>query len=377
MKTKKTNSVKEVKWFVPLELNHSSYIYTSIIEYCRLEKINFKIASKNLNYKGRVSIENDIEKSSNHVNTKINWVQIKFYNGAKKNIAFDLNDNPNHFGAYALKNADIYYKRCFQESIIKFLSTEHISKIKPMGLPFMVRPNKLRNKNKLKFLFYKFKAYEIFKFDSLLFKRGKLYKTKAVLNFKGFLNTRKISDFKNFESIVSENIFYQKRLFDDTVTQDTKKVNQQRVSVIKVLKSNFPNHFYGGLQRNKLSELEYPELISNVAGDQHSFLKAMKKCGICIYTKGLMDSPGWTLPEYLSQGKCIVAEKLTNEIPYPLINEVHLVYFSNEEELIEICKELLADNKKRDFLGNNARQYYEKYITPSIFFYNLLNTDFE
>ena len=83
MKTNKNNSVKEVKWFVPLELSHSSYIYTSIIEYCRLEKIKFKIASKNLNYKGRISIENGVEKSSKHINTKTNWVQIKFYNGEK------------------------------------------------------------------------------------------------------------------------------------------------------------------------------------------------------------------------------------------------------------------------------------------------------
>lgn len=377
MESNKNNAVKEVKWFVPLELSHSSYIYTSIIEYCRLEKIKFAIASKNLNYKGRVSIENGVEKSSNHVNPKINWVQIEFYNGAKKNVVFDLNDNPYHFGAYALQNADIYYKRCFQGNIIEVLPNEISSKIKPMGLPFMVRPEALKHKYKLKFLYYKFKAIEIFKFDSLFLKRVKLFNTKVLLNFKGFLNTRRISDFNNFEPIVPENIFYQKRLFDDTSNQDTIKVNQQRVRVIKVLRDNFPGHFYGGLQKNELSELEYPDLISNIAVDQHSFLKAMKKCGICIYTKGLLDSPGWTLPEYLSQGKCIVAEKLANKIPYPLINDVHLVYFSNEKELIEICKELLVDNKKREFLGNNARQYYERYITPSIFFHNLLNTDFE
>lgn len=88
MESNKNNAVKEVKWFVPLELSHSSYIYTSIIEYCRLEKIKFAIASKNLNYKGRVSIENGVEKSSNHVNPKINWVQIEFYNGAKKKCCF-------------------------------------------------------------------------------------------------------------------------------------------------------------------------------------------------------------------------------------------------------------------------------------------------
>src|SRR5690606_33587000 len=129
-------------------------------------------------------------------------------------------------------------------------------------------------------------------------------------NFKGFLNTRKTSDFKSFESNVSDNIFYKKRLFDNTFNEDAKNVNKQRVSIINILKNNFSDNFYGGLQKNQFSELEYPELISNIGGNQHSFLQAMKKCGICIYTKGLVDSPGWTLPEYLSQGKCIVAENL-------------------------------------------------------------------
>src|SRR5690606_7609824 len=134
-------------------------------------------------------------------------------------------------------------------------------------------------------------------------KRIKLFRMKALLNFNGFLNTRTVSDFNNFQPFVADNIFYQKRLFESNSNEDTKNLNQHRVEVIKVLKNNFPKHFFGGLQKNKLSELNYPELISNIAEDQHSFLKAMKKCGICIYTKGLLDSPGWTLPEYLSQGK--------------------------------------------------------------------------
>jgi len=366
--------VSEVKWFVPLELSHSSYIYTSLLEFCRLKNIKFKISSKNLNHNGRVSIDQGIEVLSKHVNPKISWVQIKINSGEIKNIAFDLSDNPNHFGVYALQNADIYYKRCFQCNVVKVLSNSVSIKIKPLGLPFMVRPDKLVHIHKLRFLFYTFKAIEIFKFDSLFLKRLSQYKAKALLNFTGFIKTRKTSDFEFFESVVSENIFYQKRLFDDSFDEDVKKVNQQRVQVIKKLKEKFHGNFYGGLQKNELSELMYSQLISNIDGDQHSFLKAMKKCGICIYTRGLKSSPGWTLPEYLSQGKCIVSEPLANKLPNPLINGEHLIYFSNNKELIEICKDLLIDAKKRAFLGGNARQYYEDNIAPPIFFKNLLNS---
>lgn len=370
-------TIKEIKWFVPLELSHSSYIYTSLIEFCRFNKINFKISSKNLNYKGQISIENGIKKTSNHVNSKINWVQIKFKNGEIKKLVFDLNDNPYHFGEYALQNTDTYYKRCFQESVVQVFSPEIRSKMKPIGLPFMVRPEQTRDTFKLKSLFYTFKAIEIFKLDRYFIKRIKRFKAKALLNFKGFLDTRKVSDFESFEHSVSANIFYQKRLFEDVQNEDTNNVNQQRVKIIKVFQNNFPTCFYGGLQKNKLSVINYPELISNIEGDQHSFLKAMKKCGICIYTKGLMESPGWTLPEFLSQGKCIVAEPLANKIPNELVNGTHLVYFSNDNELIDICRDLLADAEKRTFLGKNARQYYENYVAPTVFFQNLLNANFE
>lgn len=370
MKTKNT-SISEIKWFVPLELSHSSYIYTAIVEFCKSEGIKFSLSSRNLNYRGRLSMDSGTEKLSNHFNTKITWVQLKYYTGKKTMLAFDLNDNPNHFGAYALKNADVYYKRCFQKRITHSLSKDFIHKIKPMGLPFMVRPNQFRFKNKLRFLFYKFKAIEILKLDRLILKRTKLYKTKAVNHFNSFVNTRTLDAFESYETNVPGNIFYQKRLFmDDTL--DVALLNQQRVRIVKLLKENFPNYFLGGLQKNETSVNGYPSLISNISGDQQSFLAAMKKCGICIYTKGLSESPGWTLPEYLSQGKCIVAENLANELPYSLINEKHLVYFSDEKELLDICKKLLEDKKLREYLGNNARKYYENHIAPSLFFQNLL-----
>ncbi|MAB57129.1 MAG: hypothetical protein CL524_06215 [Aequorivita sp.] len=365
-----------LQWYVPLELNHSSYIYTALVEFCKKENISFKISSKNLNYRGLITVEQNTLNFSNHFNPKVTFVQINFSNGDKKIIAFDLNDNAHFFGVYALKHADVYFKRCYQEKIVGMLPDEYRKKIKLLGLPFMVRSERLPYLKKLQCLFYIFKIIEIFKFDRLLFKRLKLFKKKAIKHFNGFVNTRKTSDFNNFNYEVLGNIFYQKRLFEES-SEDVVTLNQQRIRIIKLLKNNFTNNFYGGLQENPMSKLRYPELISNINGNPHIFLEAMKKCGICIYTNGLMYSPGWTLPEYLSQGKCIVAEPLANKIPNPLINEEHLIYFSNDKELIEICRELLLDKKKREVLGKNARLYYENYISPTIFFQNLLKSNFE
>lgn len=373
MEIKKENIVKELEWFVPLELSHSSYIYTSLIEFCNKNNIPFKFSFRNLNKRGLITIKKDDVNYSNQFNAKVTWIKIRLLNGTSKMIAFDLNDNPNCFGGYALENADFYFKRCYQERFIGILLNKYQSKIKPLGLPFMVRPEKFIQLERLRLVFYIFKIKEIFKFDSLIIKRLKLYNEKAIQHFNMFKNTRTVLDFNNYSTEVFANIFYQKRLFPEN-SDGVKKLNQERIKIIKLLKSNFVNVFFGGLQKNKISELAYEDLISNIDGDQHSFLEAMKRCGICIYTNGLMGSTGWTLPEFLSQGKCIVAQKLENDLPYPLINNKHVVYFSDERELIATCKVLINDSEKRHFLGRNARQYYEEYINPSNFFQNLLKT---
>lgn len=369
--------IVEIKWFVPLELSHSSYIYTSLIEFSRAENIKLKISSKNLNRKGRITINDSIIKVSPHLNPKINWVYLILDSGVIKKLAFDLNDNPEYFGEDALKHADIYYKRCFQESIVKVLSNNYATKINPLGLPFMVRPDEMYQGYKLKFFFHLFKAIEIFKFDSLLFNRFKQYRIKAINHYKSFIQTRKISDFNSYNTIISNDIFYQKRLFKSNFDEDVFFVNNQRVEIIEMLSANFPSYFYGGLQENEISLKNHPKLISNIQGDQQSFLAAMKKCGICVYTKGLKGSPGWTLPEYLSQGKCILAEPIINILPNSLVNGSDLLFFKNSDDFIELCEELLVNKSKRELLGRNARIYYERNVDPKTFFKQLLITNFE
>ena len=155
--------------------------------------------------------------------------------------------------------------------------------------------------------------------------------------------------------------------------KDTKEVHKQRVELINLLKNSFPLNFIGGLKKDAISIKLYPESISNIDGDPKGFLKAMKNCGICIYSRGLVNSPGWTLPEFLSQGKCIVAEKIDIALPFPLENNVHVVFFNTNEELIEICEKLIADVPEINRIGKNAREYYEKHVAPSIFIENILN----
>ena len=90
----------------------------------------------------------------------------------------------------------------------------------------------------------------------------------------------------------------------------------------------------------------------------------MKNTRIVIYTRGLSNSIGWTLPEYLAAGKVILAEKFDTILPHKLIDGEHLLFFDNVDDCIKKAKKLINDKKTCEMLSNNARIYYEKHIHP-------------
>lgn len=367
-------AIKSIKWFVPLELNHSSYVYTSLVEYSKVNKCNFEVSCKNLNKKGKVSVEHENLEHSSHWYTKVTYVEIQNNDLKKIRIAFDLNDSPYEFSTYSIENCDIVFKRSYIEKFIVCLPEKYKEKIRPMGLPFMVRSDEFLYKNKIFLLFLLFRTRQLIKFDSLIFKRFKYLILDTFKKVNTLFKARRISDFNEFRiASLSNNIFYQKRLFPNEFDEDTKEVHEQRISLIRLLKSEFSKYFIGGLKNAPPLTDKYEDCISEIDGDAKVFLDKMKSCGICIYTRGLTFSTGWTLPEFLSQGKCIVAEKGEMVFPNPLLDNVHLMFFDSEEKLIEICKELIKDQNKIEMLGRNALDYYNKYINPSIFFNNILD----
>lgn len=371
---KMNKKIKSLTWYVPLELNHSSYIYTSALEFCQKHKIRFQISFKNLNKRGRVDLSNKKPIYTKNWYQKVAYLEVLYDDGKNQLLAFDLHDSSTYFSLEALKIADVVYKRCYQQKYINRLPNEFSIKIQKMGLPFMIRPNKIVYKYKFVILFFVFRFKELVKLDSLFFNRLKKTIILPYKQWNSFVNTRTNKDFYNISKMKLSNlIFYQKRLFPNEIEKDTREVHKQRVELIILLKNKFPLNFVGGLKRDVNSIRLYPEIISTIAGDPKEFLKAMKNCGICIYSRGLTNSPGWTLSEFLSQGKCIVAEKLENELPFPLVNNIQVLFFESNEELIEICKNLVSNISEINRLGKNAREYYENYVAPSIFMESILN----
>ena len=165
-------------------------------------------------------------------------------------------------------------------------------------------------------------------------------------------------------NIKNNTILFQTRCFADESNSDILAINKQRYALIHLLREAFPKEFNGGFVPSDLVHKKYKDAITNVPTSPIEYLQFMKQSGIVIYTRGLANSPAWKMAEYLSQGKIIIAEKLTTELPEPLVHGKHLLYFNNDQELIYQIKRVLNDKELALNLSKNARLYFENYVHP-------------
>lgn len=355
----------------PQELNHSSYIQTGLFELEQKGSIAVKVKfslKKNL---GVLTVtENGTVSKSGRPHPKTSFYTL-VDNSTNKKISFatDLYDFAEHFSEAALNDCDFYFKRNYESKNVNILTKKYKNKIFPFGLSFRVKSafgNSKKNKFKLGMLLSNLILNT--KFDSLFLKRLKNTYSSVSNHIKKSDENRLIERFENFESfensITDDSVLFQTRCFLHEKDEDVKQIHQQRYHLIKLLRQHFPDIFMGGFIPSKIANEKYKDALTNVPTAPEKYLDAMKKAKIVIYTRGLANSPAWKMAEYLSQGKVIIAEPLTAELPVPLTEGKELLYFQNDKELIEKIKIALEDKALAARLSKNARAYFEKHVHP-------------
>lgn len=352
----------------PQELNHSSYIQTGLFELDRMGIIKVEVQLYIKKNKGTLTVDKNgnITKTSRpHPKTSF-YTLIDDLTNQKITFATDLYDFAGHFSETALNHCDFYFKRNFENESATILNKGYKNKILPLGLTFRVQSANGNSKNS------KFKWGLIFsnlllniKFDRLFFKRLKSTYNSVSNHIQKLNENRVIGRFEKFKkSFVANIILFQTRCFLNENDFDVKQIHQQRYHIIKLLQQNFPNKFLGGFVPSKVANEKYSDALTNVPTAPEEYLDVMKRARIVIYTRGLANSPAWKMAEYLSQGKVVIAEPLTAELPVPIREGKELLYFHNDTELIEKIKLVLADDGLADRLSENARKYFEKHVHP-------------
>ncbi|WP_298368895.1 glycosyltransferase [uncultured Lutibacter sp.] len=350
--------------YTPQELNHSSNFQTGLFE---LEKKGFLNLKIKLGFHKNKGVTEVAEKGAINKTTRL-FQKASYYklidNHSGKSIYFavDLYDFSNQFSTVALEKCDYIFKRNYESKYIKQLPIENQNKIFRYGLSFGVH-SKIKRKDYLFFISL-FIGNLTFKLDRNLL--GRLYKNYvAQLNHWNFIKTtRKIERFENFEKPEVNSIFFQTRCFQHEEQKDVKEIHQQRYRIIKLLKKTYPKLFLGGFIPSKISNILYKDALSNVPSEPEQYLNALKKAKIVIYTRGLANSPAWKMAEYLSQGKVIIAEPLTAELPVPLVHGKEVLFFNTDEELIYNINSVLENDLLAKELSENARLYFETHVHP-------------
>ncbi len=351
----------------PQELNHSSNIQTGLFELNRLGFIDLKIKISNRKRLGRLIVSS----SGEVTNTNQAHPKTSFYKLLNKKegktffFATDLYDFANHFSLEALEECDFIFKRSYESKFVNALPEKYKKKIIPLGLTFGVHSPYKNQSYKFLTGLYLSNFNVSLKLDRLMFRR--LFKTmKAQQKHWRFINTtRKLDRFENFEFGTNDKILFQTRCFLYDRDYDVKEIHQQRYRIIKLLRTNFSDNFLGGFIPSKIAKKNFHDALTNVSSNPEKYLDVLKNSKIVIYTRGLVNSPAWKMAEYLSQGKVIIAEELTTELPVPLTHGKELLIFKTDKELLININRVLEDKKLADNLSRNARNYFEQHVHPA------------
>jgi len=315
---------------------------------------------------GRISTESDSLLISNHPQQKTSYYKLIDHSLKREySFATDLYDISHFFSRYALENCDFVFKRNYISKDINCLGSVYQNKIHPMGLTLGILSSKRKFWNLLKFAHFFATLNLQLKFDRNLFRRVDRVIRTTKRHREYVTRGRALSTLEAMPQTTELNVFYQVRCFPQIEDEDVKKIHRERSTLIKLLKKELGNDFLGGMVPGEVANRHYKDCLTSLPTDPVSYVAQIKKSAICIYTKGLQNSPARKLPEYLSQGKCIVAERFNTELPVPLENGKNIMFYDSPEQCIEICKTLLNDSEKVQNLSKNARAYFEKYIHPT------------
>ena len=350
----------------PQELNHSSYIQTGLFELAKTEIVDVKVKLSIKKNKGIIFIDERGNMSCvNRAYPKVSFYTLIDHSTKQKTyFALDLHDQALRFSKTALKTCDFYFKRNYEARYINVVKDKSKIKIYKLGLAFGTCSKYKRNGFKFLMGLFVSNLRLNLKWDRNILKRFfKTFKTQKY-HWKFIKTTREIGQFEVLNQSVNNTILFQTRCFAHKDKEDVKQIHQQRYRLIKLLREEFPNRFLGGFVPSKVARKKYSDALTNVPTAPEEYLNAVKKAGIVIYTRGLVNSPAWKMAEYLSQGKVIIAEPLTAELPVPLVEGKELLYFHTDEELIEKINLVSEDKALAAKLSKNARAYFENHVHP-------------
>ncbi len=260
-----------------------------------------------------------------------------------KTAGIDLSDHSDCM-MQELSSCDLYFKRCVQPEDLK-----PNGKLRPFGLNYACRSTKAT-----------VRLLRLFGPMDVIRRRGAWKKFFCIPSFKEF--ERKPTQ------AASLTILFQARLWDPSECPGDEDVNQQRVGLLRALRSEFKERLAGGLVPTPFAKQHFPELLTDQSSRQSRYIRWAREHLISIGFRGLFGSLGFKIAEAFAASQCLVSEPTATY----LSADAPLAGYRNIEECIAICDRLLSHPAEASQFRNQAWEYYRTAVEPEAHMAKLL-----
>lgn len=142
-------------------------------------------------------------------------------------------------------------------------------------------------------------------------------------------------------------------------------MNATRVDSIRALRAELGPRFVGGLSPTADARRDYPDLVADDRiVKKAAYLTAMRSAAVCIASRGLLDTNGWRLAEYVAASRAIVTEPLAHTVPGDFAPDRNYLEFSTPSDLVDAVHLLLKDDERRAAMRAANHAYYVEHVRP-------------
>ncbi|OTA14120.1 hypothetical protein Xvie_03982 [Xenorhabdus vietnamensis] len=154
------------------------------------------------------------------------------------------------------------------------------------------------------------------------------------------------------------------------ITHEINALNEQRLMILKTIKSHFSSIATIGLNDSEYSRKMAPDFILPATHtNRRNFIDMIKNHEICITSTGLHRSTGWRFGEFVAAARAIISEPLEYIVPGDFSN---YLTFKNEDELISAIDKLTHDKELRYKMMTDNEIYYNEHLKPDKLILNTL-----
>lgn len=335
---------------------HLNQIYTGLYLLSRDGVINLKLRPGTALTKARMNRQ-FLGMSIDHV-------------GGTFKVIFDMTDHQIIGIPEALEYCDVYFKRSLTSTSYDGLKGHEIQKIAPFGFFYrVIAQNKMFLMKRLLIEFLS-RPYNPFSKRN----RFHLHHIKELVDA---CMDSKVSPLFSVEELYPKpvehdiDVLFQCRLWDPSELvphnrSDAEKVNEDRISIIRKLKSELGQRFVGGLQPTAFAKKTAPDLVIDdpSMSQRRNFIALVERSRIVVSSTGLLGSNGGKLGEYIALGKAIISEKIVTDLPVKFEEGIHYESYCTPSECLQKAITLLSDQQRQRALEAAVADYYWSYLSP-------------